>query len=558
MPYWRTVAYTDGHIRCYNVSQICSYRLSEESHLLPCRTGQHLENCQKMECNAKYKCPDYYCIPFSYVCDGKWDCPYGNDELSINCVNGCPHFFKCKSSNQCIHYMDICDKETDCPLGDDEDMCSLIAVDCVKDCDCLGFTIICINITNSLITTAFPFSSVHIHDASDLSIKTMLYDANFISILNLKKNALTLFCYILPSLAKMLIIDLSFNLIQYIANDCFENAIYLRKLSLDNNNITKIFDKAFYYLPSLHFLNLSYNNLNCITFTIIQNENNLFLFDIRENNFENICINQISHMKVTFLLTDNFYHCCTFSLETNCINGKPWHFSCKNIVSEQYAKIAISLSLSCILVLNIFCLALQMSSHKSHKVRFEKIIATINVIDISYALYLIILLFSQYYRNPLVWTSSPLCLLAFSLFFNYNICSPVLLSISAFCRLMVTKCPMEVRFKEPIFFVKLIVISLTISGLATTFFCMTMIYNGLPISSPLCMPFFDPLKMVVLTKYTLYIIMSFKVFIIIIISIMYIFIFVELQRSEKKVQRSLSKLITNETVLVQICCYCHC
>ena len=28
-----------------------------------------------------FKCPGYHCIPWSYVCDGKWDCPHGYDEL---------------------------------------------------------------------------------------------------------------------------------------------------------------------------------------------------------------------------------------------------------------------------------------------------------------------------------------------------------------------------------------------------------------------------------------------------------------------------------------------
>ena len=27
------------------------------------------------------KCPDSYCIPLVYQCDGKWDCPNGEDEV---------------------------------------------------------------------------------------------------------------------------------------------------------------------------------------------------------------------------------------------------------------------------------------------------------------------------------------------------------------------------------------------------------------------------------------------------------------------------------------------
>ncbi len=28
-----------------------------------------------------FKCPGNYCIPFSYLCDGGWHCPDGEDEV---------------------------------------------------------------------------------------------------------------------------------------------------------------------------------------------------------------------------------------------------------------------------------------------------------------------------------------------------------------------------------------------------------------------------------------------------------------------------------------------
>ena len=115
----------DGHGVCYHVSQICTFQLNVLKHLFPCQTGQHLENCKIFECNGKYKCPDYYCIPWSYICDGKWDCPYGNDDNSSYCnnINICASKLKCRSSYACIHVSDICDNKTDCPHGDDELMC---------------------------------------------------------------------------------------------------------------------------------------------------------------------------------------------------------------------------------------------------------------------------------------------------------------------------------------------------------------------------------------------------------------------------------------------------
>ena len=98
----------------YDISKIYTYQLNSLIHLIPCKSGGHLENCTYFECNMKFKCPGYYCIPWGYVCDGKWDCPHGLDESQEDiCVNQrqCFNMFKCKNSIICIHLNDICNKD---------------------------------------------------------------------------------------------------------------------------------------------------------------------------------------------------------------------------------------------------------------------------------------------------------------------------------------------------------------------------------------------------------------------------------------------------------------
>ena len=56
---------------CFDFKNICLYKLDKENQMIPCKMGNHLENCAKFECNIFFKCPEYYCIPWSYVCDGK-------------------------------------------------------------------------------------------------------------------------------------------------------------------------------------------------------------------------------------------------------------------------------------------------------------------------------------------------------------------------------------------------------------------------------------------------------------------------------------------------------
>ena len=73
-----------GDSECYDLHFICIYRLNEFSHLIPCTTGSHIEECKTFQCNQMFKCPEYYCIPWGYVCNWKWDCPHGYDESIVS------------------------------------------------------------------------------------------------------------------------------------------------------------------------------------------------------------------------------------------------------------------------------------------------------------------------------------------------------------------------------------------------------------------------------------------------------------------------------------------
>ena len=42
----------NGHPKCYNISEICSYKLNKNCHLIPCRNGAHLDNCKGFNCNS--------------------------------------------------------------------------------------------------------------------------------------------------------------------------------------------------------------------------------------------------------------------------------------------------------------------------------------------------------------------------------------------------------------------------------------------------------------------------------------------------------------------------
>ena len=125
-----------GHSRCYHFYDICIFRLNKNNKLIPCRTGSHIQECEQFECNSHFKCPRYYCIPWGYICDGKWDCPNGYDEIGKNrCYNNtnrkCKTMFRCKNSQLCLHVADFCDGYDDCPYNDDEILCNLKYPNCL-------------------------------------------------------------------------------------------------------------------------------------------------------------------------------------------------------------------------------------------------------------------------------------------------------------------------------------------------------------------------------------------------------------------------------------------
>ena len=216
---------SDAH--SYDISKFCTYHLDPHNELIPCKSGGHLENCTHFECNMKFKCPGYYCIPWKYICDGKWDCPHGIDESQEhNCMKErkCTNMFKCKNSIICIHIGNICNKKTDCPRGDDEYLCDLKFTTCPRNCSCLTFAIKCVSVDQLRVDSSnnLPYHVIHIEECSEVFTKEFLQFLDSITLFTMNGLFFDDICAVVSNLQHSIIIDVSYNRVKRIQNDCFQ------------------------------------------------------------------------------------------------------------------------------------------------------------------------------------------------------------------------------------------------------------------------------------------------------------------------------------------------
>ena len=48
---------------CFEIKDVCIYKINRYSQLVPWQNGAHLANCEHFTCNMMFKCPSSYCIP---------------------------------------------------------------------------------------------------------------------------------------------------------------------------------------------------------------------------------------------------------------------------------------------------------------------------------------------------------------------------------------------------------------------------------------------------------------------------------------------------------------
>ncbi len=489
----------NGHMQCYNFSEICSYKLNTFNKLVPCRTGEHLEDCTQFECNMELKCPDFYCIPYSHLCDGKWDCPHGEDELThFKCGEAriCTEMFKCKNSAVCLHIGYICDGFIDCHLKDDEQMCDLQQA-CLSYCQCFHYAMKCEskNISTKKFFDA-PYISLTLRYTS-ITEESFLVHFTFLAHLSLNFNDLEFVC--LTNLSpKIKVFDAALNGIVEVSSGCFKHLDNLLHINLSCNKIHSIASNAFVSLPKLHHVDISRNflseippnafNLSCLKTLWMSN-----------NPLNKITSQMFGSLEVNKLLTDDFRVCCVAASALICPSEPPWHLSCGSMLPNTGMKISVCVVSFLILVPNILCITLagkHITSQKTGLI-FTMIVFFIHIGDTLCGFHLIILwIVDLFYGvsfivNDMKWKRSTFCILAFFFSLSFSIIVPCYLTILTIARFSVIINPFKSKFTKKSFILK--VLLCTFCVIVTSSAALTVqIGSKDALPSNLCSPFVDP------------------------------------------------------------------
>ena len=276
------------------------------------------------------------------MCDGKWDCPKGEDELDISVCNeklaGIRiSIYHCrKTKHICLHLGNICDGYTDCPFGDDEFLCEMKYIECLSFCVCLLYAIGCRPTVDGKVEEIYPFPylSVQFLHFKLNFMSTLIQKLKYAIILNLSGNEIRDVCDAFSKMIdfKCILLDLSCNSLKIIKNKCFSSTRFLKSLAINNNNIISVEKHSFSDLFNVRMLNLAnnpvihlhYSFLICIFYLKLLSISNVSFLDINPESF--YC------SKINLICTEDYHVCCIAPSGTVCTAFQPWYISCSDII----------------------------------------------------------------------------------------------------------------------------------------------------------------------------------------------------------------------------------
>ena len=557
---------SEENYMCFEIRDICIYKINIRNQLIPCQNGAHLKNCEKFTCNMMFKCENSYCIPWTYVCDGKWDCLEGQDEsIDIMCSKPkvCKHMYKCKTISRytkhiCIHIGNVCDNEQNCPLNDDEMFCSLKEIKCHFSCRCLLFAISCIKIPSSTfenILFTFTFYSIFISDSEIENIKILKINVQLAYIIKLPRNSIKNICPFLQ-LLETVFIDLGFNLVKMLESECFTLAKKLVSLAINNNKISQIESGSFTNLINLTFLNLSHNPIHNLPTVTLSGLPYFKLFDINNISFSDISITCFTGIRRVFTITTDYYVCCVAPEEFYC-TSHPSQYLCSDILPTETLKHTYKVISMLALLLNVLSIFTQLFTTHLKKT-FSYIVIFINTCDLLCVIYLCcIWIADQWYQTRFLirersWNSHILCFASFGIILWFTMLSPALLTLLCVVRLLAVLSPIKNKSKILPYSIYLCNFLCICSFVASLGFTLIFKLTQNKIHHNLCLPFMDPAGSLSLIQFVTWFVVCLHSITSIAITLMHCLLYHKVKESRKVVEKSKSKDNSNTRLICQL------
>ncbi len=544
---------------CYEINRICLYEVNEFGMLIPCRNGDHLDNCESFDCVTSFKCEGSYCIPWESVCDGKWDCAFGYEEIvKEKCANHstCKEMYKCNGSRSvCVHLGNICDGRRNCPHNDDEQFCQLHEKTCVQHCSCLGFAINCNNVSIIFEQVHKVFVAVRFENLALGNLNTLPHFLN-IMFLVLVKSGIKQLC-VRKTLTSLMLLDLSFNSFEKLEKNCYSSLAKLKAIKLDNNAIGFVHSKSLVNLSVLLSLDFNGNPLTTLAENVFAGCQSLKIIYLDNTTMADTNKAAFPSFEVDVIATDNYYICCVALERVRCTAEKPWHISCSDLLPDQIIQI-FYICVSCLsFASNGLSIAVHILTWKDNRV-FSVHVLFINSGDTLCSLYLQIIWIADllhagiFLFNEKHWRSSPGCFAASEIVLWFTLSTQLLLIFLCLGRLMIVLQPVDTKFKRLSFVVTSLSCVTIFSFLVSLAIIFSAKFVAVDLPTGLCLPFVDPTEGVLVIKVITWLTVTSQTISSVIIVFLHAFLVFQLSKTQKSVQKAKSSQDSNVVLLCQL------
>ena len=434
---------------------------NNKTELKYCSNGAHLYNCRHLQCAAYFKCPLDYCIPFHYICNGIWDCPNGDDELTCSSF-ACPNLFKCKYQTKCLHLAKVCDDIIDCEIGDDEFLCHFSQFSCPTGCVCFLGSVVCMYLDDLPISHAHfvlkHFKCYSCNIKFDLIYKTSF---NSIKYVDLKGYQYSTLCVnkdrhqiSLPYLQQL---DISDNKLSHLKSFCFFGLANLQLIQLHKNYISNVEEYSFHSLINILVLDLSNNKLTTLTAATFIGIDNIVVLNLISNPLTFISMDSFAYIPKNTVYSFNIKICCAAGSWAMCKVEDNAFSNCDDLLSNPIVRFICWLIGIFGVFLNVNALIINMKFTKN-MLSNTLLTFCLVIADSCFAVCLLATaLADSHYRGTFIgyelsWRSSLWCKMSSFLALLSMTTSPLILCLMMVSRYCVIQWPMTSRFLHKPFY----------------------------------------------------------------------------------------------------------